>query len=140
MVIPRQLVLAGDSFLLYDEASVRLDGDLCTTFLVDLKRGERGLASLRVDIILECLAWGEHRQIEGECQRLLQSIEACDVPFPIHRFAGKDDVAPRIAVDEACFLPCRGQLTQEIHLELRQFCQVIWLHSYALNGGLHDDA
>jgi len=57
--------------LLDDDAAIRLDDDLGATLLVDFERGKRGLASLGVDIVLQTLAWGEHRQLKVKCQGLL---------------------------------------------------------------------
>ena len=126
--------------LLDNQSAIGLDGDLGSTLFVDLKRGEHGLAEFGVDIVLERLTWGEHWQVEGECQRLLEGVEACDVPFPIRGFAGEDDITSRIAVDEAGLFPSGWQLTEEIHCELWQFREVIRLHGHTLYGGLHRDA
>ena len=80
-----------------DHSAVGLDGDLGAATLVELQRGECGLAGLGVDIVLQCLARGKHRQVEGECQRLLEGVEACDVPSAVGSLAGEDDISAGVA-------------------------------------------
>ena len=127
-------------FLLDDEAAVRLDGDLRTALLVNLNSGDCGLAGRLVDVVAEGLAGGEHRQVEGERQRLFEGIETCDVPLAVCSLTGEYDVAARVAVDEARLLPGSGKAAQEVQFELRQFVKVVRLDGDALHGGLHDEA
>ena len=132
------LQISSESF--EDDAAVGLDGDLGTALFVDLEVEDRGLAGRLIDVVTEGFARGEHRQVEGECQRLFEGVEACDVPFAVSTLAGEDDVAAGITVDETCFLPGGGKATQEVQFELRQLVEVVRLDGDTLHGGLHDDA
>ena len=66
------LQISSESF--EDDAAVGLDGDLGSTLLVNLERVDRGLAGRLIDVVTEGFAWGEHRQVEGECQRLFEGV------------------------------------------------------------------
>ena len=125
--------------LLYDQASIGLDGGLGATLLVDLDGDDRGLAGRLVDVVSKGLAGGKHRQVEGQCQWFLLGVEACDVPLAVSSLTGEDNVTAGIAVDEACLLPGGGKAAKEVEFKLRQFAEVVRLHGDTLHGGLHDE-
>ena len=129
---------AGILHLFDDQTAVGLEGNLGAGFFVEFERGEAGLTFFVVDVELRKAL--EILQVEGQRERLFESVETGNVPLAVSGFAGEDDVFAGVAIDIAGLFPCCGEVAQEVEFELWEFVEIVGLHGYTLQRGLHDDA
>ena len=129
---------AGILHLFDDQAAVGLEGDLGAGFFVEFEGGEGWLTFFVVDVELrESL---EVLQVEGQRERLFESVETGNVPLAVSGFASEDDVFAGVAIDIAGLFPCCGEVAQKVEFELWEFVEIVGLHGYTLHRGLYDDA
>ena len=80
------------------ETTVGLHGDLCLALLqLQGTDGDAGDGALLVDLVTELAGDIEVIEVEGQCEGLLQGIQASHIPL-VAMTAGQHDIFARIAI------------------------------------------
>src|SRR5574344_1680379 len=144
-----------NSILIDDNTAIWLNHNLCLTILAYFQ----GLLYRSVEL-LTLFLWlvgkifhslaSEHRQIEGQGERLVCSIQTTDNPFSVidcctravllRRLTGYNRILRRISCDKLHIVPCCRQALQPVQFPLRNILKIVRIETNTVYAALIGDS